>query len=294
MKCSYCVFFVLFGMCFLIRAQDIKTEYYTPKNIYCFANSLYDEGEYLRAAGEFQRCLFTFDSLPTNADSIFYKIGLCYRLGGNFPQAINYFNKVIDKYPKGVNSSNAYYQIALTYSLMGKHKESNEFLNINFRFTNQNDIKLKMYHLMAFNYILNKEWKQAIDFLSNGDEIIKRDSVTIRLVDYAKEGKRLPHKNEFLAGLFSSIIPGMGKMYCNRSWDGFFSLVTIGLTSWQAYDSFRKDGTKSVKGWFFGSMSTVFYLGNIYGSVVSAKIYNEQQEEKFLAKVKLSVNVELR
>lgn len=286
----FTIFSCLIPISLIFSTENEKIRYFIPENIYRFADHLYKEGDYLKAAGEFQRYLFTFDSLPPNADSIFYKIGLCYRLARNFPKAINYFNKIIENYPQSPYLSKAYYQIALSYSLEGRYKESTQFLNSNLPFINQDDAKLKMNQLIGLNYIQQKKWNEAADFLSSLNTPIKRDSVTILLTNFTKEGQRLPRKSKFLAGLFSSVIPGTGKMYCNRSWDGFFSLLIVGITGYQAYEGFRKDGIYSIKGWVFGSIGAVFYLGNIYGSVVAAKIHNEQQEENFLNKVRISIN----
>ena len=155
----------------------------------------------------------------------------------------------------------------------------------------ENDALLKMKRLVGLNYIQQKEWNEAFGFLEISSSNAKRDSLTILLADFAREGQQLPRRSEFLAGLFSTVIPGTGKIYSNRSIDGLFSLLTIGLTGWQAYEGFSKDGSKSVKGWVFGSISGVFYLGNIYGSVVAAQIYNDQQAEKLLDRVRATVNV---
>lgn len=268
--------------------------YYSPENIYRFAYYLYKEGDYLRAANEFQRYLFIFDSIPVNGDSIFYIIGLCYRLAGVYPKAIDYFQRVIENYRSSLLLPNCYYQIALIYYLNKEYDKSIRFINSHRSLTNQNDIKLKMDQLIVFNYILEKKWDHAVSFINNLDTATKKDSIIFQLVNYIEEWKKLPRKNEFLAGLFSSIIPGTGKVYCNRGWDGFFSLITIGTMCWQAYNGFRKEGTKSIKGWIFGSVATIFYVGNIYGSVVAAKIYNEEKEEKFFSKIKLSIDGNFR
>ena len=277
----------------ILSTGNEKVEYFTPGNIYRFADYLYKEGDYLRAASEFQRYLFTFDSLPPNADLVFYKIGLCYRLANNFPKAIDYFNRVIENYPQSFYLNKAYYQIALSYFLEGKYKKCIQFLNSNFHFIDEANIKSKMIQLIGLSYIQQKRWGEAINFFDSLNTSIKKDSIVVLLKNFAKEGQRLPRKSKFLAGLFSTIIPGTGKMYCNRFWDGVFSLFLIGFTGYQAYEGFHKDGTHSIKGWLFGSIGAVFYLGNIYGSIVAAKIYNEQQEKEFLKKVRTSINVDI-
>lgn len=285
------IFFYFAIMSNLLVTQAEIIDYNIPDNIYRFANYLYEEGDYQRALGEFQRYLFASGELPQNADSVLYKMGICFRFMGDLPRSIDCFEKIIDCIPNSSYKSAAYYQIALTYTLLGKNDESIKFIFSKSHFINQENFKLKMKNLVALNYLLQKNWNSSIEYLNNLDEITKKDSLTSLVINYAKEGKRLPRKSKVLAGIFSSIIPGTGKMYCNRSWDGFFSLITIGLTGWQAYQGFHREGSKSIKGLFWGSISATFYIGNIYGSIVSAKIYNEQQEERFLSKIKLLLNV---
>ncbi|MEM2175366.1 MAG: hypothetical protein QXI58_07080, partial [Candidatus Micrarchaeia archaeon] len=253
-------YFLFLIVCFQVRAQDIKIDYNTPEKIYRYAEYLYNEEDYLRAIGEYQRYLFAFDSFPLNRDSVFYKIGLCYRLSGNFFKAIDNFNKILNNKTRSSNIlSRVYYQIAFTYSLMNEFKESTRFLKLNLPFINETNIKLKAKQLIVLNHLLEKEWDFAIDLLSNFNPIEKTDPLTLLLLNYVNEGKHLPRKNKLLAGLFSTIIPGSGKMYCGRAWDGFFSLITITTMGWQAYDGFRREGAGSTKGWIFGSLSAVFY-----------------------------------
>jgi len=292
-----CNFNILFSiLCLLLTSQfllanSFQENYFTPENILRFAEHLYEEGDYLRAAGEFQRYLYCFDSFPPEVDSVFYKIGLCYRMGKDFQKSIEYFQKIVDKYSQSVYLNDSYYQIAYSFFLMSKYKESISFSNANFSLIKSDPEKLKIQQLIGINYIYQKQWNKATELFDSLEEKAKRDSATILLRSIAVQGQKLPRKSEFLAGLMSTIIPGTGKIYCHRTTDGIISLLTIGLTGWQAYDGFRKDGVNSVKGWIYGTISAFFYVGNIYGSVVAVNIYNQGLEDKLLEKVGVTVNV---
>ena len=63
-------------------------EYYAPENVLKFADFLYEQGDYLRAAGEYQRYLFY---KPQDTEQIHYKIAVSYRFGGKTEQAIQRF-----------------------------------------------------------------------------------------------------------------------------------------------------------------------------------------------------------
>ena len=76
---------------FSLPGQNARLEYFRPKNIRRFADYLFDEEQYIRAAGEYQRFLFATDSFPQDADSIFFKIALCYRFSEDYKYSINYY-----------------------------------------------------------------------------------------------------------------------------------------------------------------------------------------------------------
>lgn len=273
-----------------LSADSLDIEYYNPQNILNFAEFLYQGEDYLRAAGEYQRYIFTGDSLPEDADFIYYKIGKCYRLTKNYNKAIEYFQKSIDENTRGYLLHQANYQIALCYFLMDEFKISTTFLDSSISIADQDEIRQCMERLLAINYIQQKKWSQAVDLL----DINKNpDPATRQLANFTQTGQQLPQKNKVLAGLYSTLIPGTGKLYCGRPFDGMQSLLTTAILGWQAYDGFNTDGIQSVKGWIFGSIGGVLYLGNIYGSVVAAEIYNAEQEEKFITRIKVFINVDL-
>ena len=104
----------------------------------------------------------------------------------------------------------------------------------------------------------------------------------IALVDISKEYNKDVYKNGFAAGLLSTLIPGLGKMYTGDVYDGLFSFCVIGLLGGMAAWSFYEEGKQSVKGWIYSSIGGIFYLGNIYGSVVSA----QKQDADIIEKVR--------
>lgn len=275
----------------LFFAYGLQQNYYSPENILRFAEHLYKEGDYLRAAGEFQRYIFSFDLNPPDADKILYKIAVCYRLSGDFQISMDYFQKLITNYShsKYIDASSS--QISYAYFLMGKYKKSISFINDNLYMINSYTEKLRMQQLIGLNYIYQRNWDKAFTHLSKLKNKNINDSMSGTLVNYAKQGQRLPKKSKLVAGLMSAIIPGSGKIYCRRKSDGIISFLVISLTGWQAYQGFQENGTKSVKGWIYGTLCGFFYFGNIYGSVVAVNIYNNELENKLLNKVTATINV---
>ena len=264
-----------------LKGEIQNTEYFKPANIRRFADYLFSEEQYIKAAGEYGRYLFVEDSFPQNADSIFFRIALCYRLDKNYKQSINYFRKIADKYPESSLLEDSYLEIGTCYSFMDSFELSNKTLK---GILDESAENTRAGELMALNYMQTKQWDKAREFLNSPGPNKKQ------LFSLLEKGENLSKKNKLASGLFSAVIPGSGKFYCNRPADGFHSFATVSLTCWQAYEGFEEDGIHSVKGWIFGVFGGLLYLGNIYGSVVAADIYNEEQEIMFKLSVKKYLN----
>jgi tetratricopeptide (TPR) repeat protein len=278
MKYLKIIFVFTIYVTFSLAGKDSEIEYFKPENIRRFADYLYDEKQYTRAAGEYQRFLFATDSFPGNADSIFFKIALCYRFSERYKYSINYFKKIINQDDQSSLLTEAYLEIGVCYALMDSFMVSNKVLESYFLGHLTEDPRANQ--LRALNHMQRQEWAKARDLLN--DTMPNSRDIFFLL----EKGENLPKKNRFLSGMFSAVIPGSGKYYCARPMDGFHSFVTTGITTWQAYEGFKEDGLHSVKGWIFGVLGGLFYLGNIYGSVVAADIYNEEQETMFKISVK--------
>ena len=110
-------FVILFSAVFLsFAAAEESIDYYAPENVRKFADFLYEQGDYLRAAGEYQRYLFY---QPQESEQIRYRIALCYRFAGDMEQAVQSFQTLLGMHPEGRFVSRAYYQIGATYFLAG-------------------------------------------------------------------------------------------------------------------------------------------------------------------------------
>lgn len=275
---------LVLSLTIFLRGENSEVKYFKPSNIRRFADYLFDEGRYIKAAGEYGRYLFAKDSFPENADSIFFKIALCYRYNKDYKNSLNYLKKILNEYNKSPILEETYLEIGTCYSLTDSFQTSNEILQSYFL----TKPETRAYELMALNYMQTKQWNKAQKFLNAADSKEKQ------MFSLLEKGKKLPKKNRLASGLFSAVIPGSGKLYCNRPADGFHSFVTVSLTGWQAYEGFEEDGIHSVKGWIFGVLGGLFYLGNIYGSVVAADIYNEEQEIMFKLSVKKYLNENFR
>lgn len=101
-------------------------------------------------------------------------------------------------------------------------------------------------------------------------------------------------KKMWLAGLMSAVVPGSGKIYAGKTGEGIASMLMVtsmGLVTWENH---RKLGIKNFKTILFGSIFTIFYVGNIYGSVFSVKISNEEFNHEMDQKILFNIHIPLR
>lgn len=292
---------ITFLILLLVVSQNLVAEttttktvdYFAPDNILKFADYLYDNGDYIRAAGEYQRYLYISPTKNIN-DSIYYKSTKALFRGGDYDQSLYLMQNFRLKYPQSEYLNKATIgQAIIRYHQKNYHKAIASARKITARQSCRKQI------IIGLSYLKLNKIDSAKFAIYHGDSSPDnslpdyencRENIKL-LFDKITMAKSLPYKSPAKAGLLSAVIPGTGKIYCGRTSDGLYSLLLIGLSGWQAYDGFDSDGSKSTKGWIFATLSSVLYLGNIYGSVVSAKIYNRRQYNDFLKGIEIEISL---
>jgi len=102
------------------------------------------------------------------------------------------------------------------------------------------------------------------------------------------------HRSPFVAGLYSAILPGLGKVYAGKPKQGiaaFLPILSLGLLT---YEGLRKDGPRSTRFIGFGSLFTLFYVGNIWGSVLSVKVKRNEFKREYDNKILFDMHIPVR
>ncbi len=92
-------------------------------------------------------------------------------------------------------------------------------------------------------------------------------AVDAALAERAAHRKR---SSPWVAGALSAVVPGLGRVYIGRWKDGLMSAILVGLPAGFAANGFSDNGVRSVRGWLLGTVASVLYVGNVYGSAVGA------------------------
>ena len=190
------------------------------------------------------------------------------------------------------NSNLARYELAATYFLIEQYDKSIRFLKESQDLFQGGDYRWKSQILIGMNTLMQKRWESAVQHfdqlnLSGLPETVGHRASMYR--KYAEDGKGLPSKSPLLAGFLSTVLPGSGRVYVGRPNDALLTVFLLGVLGWTAYDGFSENGVSSRKGWTFGTLGGIFYLGNVYGSVVAAQTHNRRTEAAFLATISLEI-----
>lgn len=290
--------FIYFNFFLLIFSQQLFSQtdstavatsstYYSPENILKFADFLWNKGDLLRAATEYQRYLFS--GAKQGRSRVYFHIGRCYLESSHPDLAADNFKMAYKMTPASAfrDSSAAAYLSSLFLS-----DRKLEF----FHFMNQADtsqaspfLKSRLVALKTLYLLRNHQWQAAQSVLQKNTPA--GDGHFVSLQRIAERGLHLPKKSPLVAGLASALIPGSGKIYVGRTFDGLYSLLVIGGSAWLSYEGFRDRGISSGKGWVFGLAAAFFHVGNIYGSVTAAKLNNIHAEEKLDNEVQTQISI---
>lgn len=247
-----------------VLAQNIN--FNSPENIRLFADFLFCDRDYLRAIDEYEKYLSYSDE-----DTIRFKIALAFSAIGDQYNAIKNFNSL--------QETSKLYQISRIEELkslfnLKQFSQLNSKANeLNQLKSDYSDIAKKIVNL---SYLLNNESMPSEKIFLEPFDVQEKTIVQ----NFYFQKTNPDYKSEVLAGVYSAIIPGLGKIYTENYSDGITSFLLTGLFSYLAYTNFNND--HPVRAWIFTLAGAGFYAGNVYGYIASAQIFNAKINFDFI------------
>lgn len=246
-----------------------------------FGDFLFERGDYRRALIEYLRCEY-MDSGRASA-------GIQLRLGrtrlriGEFEQAGRSFSRGAE------SAAGASVTDSLRFGIEAARIASRHVWSAPFSFDRDRaggsvSLSERACALEPLDLMVAGRWGEADEFFRSAASVEKRRVMAdpsdapewSDLAKLAEDGySRKPNKSPALAAVMSAVVPGSGKVYSGRAYDGLYSLVALASTVWLSYEGFRDNGVHGASGWIFGGLSAFFYGGNIYGSYAAAQNYND-------------------
>ncbi len=242
-----------------------EADLFTPARLKAFGNYLFARGDYLRAAREYERYLYLVEG---NDDSTRFKVGLCHELRGRHDLAAQAFEALAAE-ANGRLAAGA--RLALLHNLArGENWE---------RITASGNPEEETFY---YHYAA----RVALDFASLDSgffDIVKNDSLRVHFLTLEKERQGLRPKRPWVAATLSTVIPGLGKVYNRRGLDGLYAFVATVLSGYVAHNAFAHE--RVISGLATTALAVSFYLGNIYGSYIGARIDFQERQALWRARL---------
>lgn len=233
------------GLNITMQAQNLERQKY-------FADSLFNSEKYFDAITEYKRLQF-FTVNEVSKYEINSKIGLSYKAGGKYDDAIKYFTLAKQSAKSSEESTQTELQIIKTNILRRTIPEALVLLNkLEIANTKALDSSTVSYW-KGWAYLMNDNWESASNEFGKIDEYhplkVLADSVSNEKysVGFAK--------------FISLVLPGFGQFYTGNYVSGAFSLGWNILWGYVTINAFMTD--RALEGILVGSLLWArFYRGN--------------------------------
>ena len=267
-----CALSLIFLYAFPLPAEAVESS---------FADSLFQERDYLNAAHEYKRLLFLHPDVP-QIDFIAFRVAASYQNAGKLENAIRAYQLLIDTYPKSVLVERAKNNIAQCHVLSGNTEQGLASLKRFLSEHKESGLAPRAHFTIGMLHADKGEWAQASRVWSDVYSTYPDTpfaEVSDRLARRIKNADTLPHRSPTVAGVLSALVPGSGQVYTGRTTDGlytFLGMVVLGSASFYYADQERYEVAIPV-----GVLSLFFYGNGIYQSIQSAQGFNVRHEAQF-------------
>ncbi|MCK5821511.1 MAG: hypothetical protein KAH17_06480 [Bacteroidales bacterium] len=236
-----------------------------------------DYARHLSDNRDFQEVIDLTSALPSHitgskADSLnFYRAWAMYNLK-RVSEGVENFRKVSSD-SRLFNRSMFFSAWSLAY--LGRYDDARHDLS---QIKNPDKIEKELLRIQNSGlYLLSSQADSALlalNSLSNQNTVYS-DQIEL-LKEYTLEIMDFRPRSMAISGLLSTIIPGAGKIYAGEKGTGIGSFLLLAGLGGIAVENILKSGIVSWNSIIFTSLFGVFYLGNIYGSIISIKTYRER------------------
>lgn len=159
------------------------------------------------------------------------------------------------------DTNKVFIQIGKAYWMMGDREMARDYLIR----VNSDTASL----FLGLTWLEERKVDSALYYLQ------KAEGFREKVDNLLEELKHTRKKHPVIAGALSILIPGSGRIYSGFTGDGIFSfLFVIGNLSISYF--YHREG-RALPSYTFLGFASLLYLGDIYGSIRSANIYNERR-----------------
>jgi hypothetical protein len=260
--------FILFLLCCscFVDAQRYSLAEQKRFAYYLYSQRLYDD--FLLQSAQI-RTRYTLSTVEQ--DSLFYCQASCLAFKGQHENAAGFYTQVSGTTSLGLRSR---FLAAEHYCRGGNVQYARNTMNgitADTSLVRLNDFYLASFYLFGNNVKAFREFSAAHKAEAGFFGVRWNE-----LNAYAQRMKKAENKSMFLAGLMSAVVPGTGKIYAGKWRQGIVSIFPLAIMGLQTWEGFAKGGIKSPRFIVFGSLFSLFYIGNIWGSALSVSVRKQE------------------
>jgi hypothetical protein len=202
----------------------------------------------------------------------------------NLSQKDSILHQLIDIYfnEKNIDSSISFYsqlnkldlkdEFQLSFCLI-YNKQNEAAKRTLSKIDNSNGIAadLKTYFFASI-FLLEREYKEydsCINKIQNKESYLINTPIQNLNHDLVR-AKKIKNKSPLVAGTLSAVLPGLGKVYSHKYFEGLSGFLQNLVLGAMAYENYQMNGSNSARFYTFGSIFGLFYIGNIWGSSLAA------------------------
>ena len=254
-----------------------------------FADSLFQEGDYLNAAHEYKRLLFLHPDTP-QSDFIAFRVAASYQNAGKLKNAIRAYQLLIDTYPKSSLAARCKNNIAQCHILLGNSKQGLSSLKRFLEEHTESDLAPRAHFTIGIVHIDKREWTQARQVWNDVSLTYPASpfaEVSNRLAQQVKDAQNLPRRSPTIAGALSVFIPGSGQVYTGRTVDGLYAFVSVAVLGGASF--YYADRGRYEVAVPIGILGAFFYGNSIYQGIQTARTFNLRHERLFRNKLQQEI-----
>lgn len=115
-----------------------------------------------------------------------------------------------------------------------------------------------------------------------------------KLRAYALRIQQAPNRSPWIAGIMSTAVPGLGKIYAGKMAEGISGFLYVGAMMVTTWDFYNRFGARSPFFIASAAVTSIFYIGNIWGSAASVNRTQREFNYEIDQRILLDMHVPLR
>lgn len=246
-----------------------------------FADSLFQEGDYLNAAHEYKRILFLHPD-TAHIDFIAFRVAASYQNAGQLEKAIRGYQFLIDTYPESPLVERSTNNIAQCHILLGDKERGIASLEDFLAKHKSSNLAPLAQFTIGMVHIEKNEWVEAVRIWNDVSSAYPESllgEVSARLAGIVEKVDILQRRSPTVAGVLSAVVPGSGQVYSGRNVDGFYTFMSVAvLGSASVYYTREERYEVAIP---VAALGLLLYGNNIYHGIRAAETFNLQHEVHF-------------